>query len=95
MRTAETKNIKSINELEKKYETLSIVKTQLKEYASAFDTSIELYKKQIIDEIEIPFFVYSSRLLQSYQGGQGVLMENNGESIRFTSLSGYVLICAA
>ena len=48
----------------------------MKEYASAFDTSIELYKKQIIDEIEIPFFVYTSRLLQSYQGGQGVC---NGE----------------
>lgn len=37
------------------------------------------------NEIEIPFFVYTSRLLQSYQGGQGVLMENNGESIRFTA----------
>lgn len=72
-----------IADLEKKHETLSVIKAQLKEYASAFDTSIELYKKQIIDEIEIPFFVYSSRLLQSYQGGQGVLMVNNGESIRF------------
>lgn len=29
--------------------------------------------------------MYTSRLLQSYQGGQGVLMENNGESIRFTA----------
>ena len=58
---------------------------QLKEYSSALDTSIDAYKKQIIDEIEIPFFVYSSRLLQSYQGGQGVLMENDGESIRFKS----------
>lgn len=74
-----------IEDLEKKQKTLSVIKMQLKEYASAFDTSIELYKKQIIDEIEIPFFVYSSRLLQSYQGGQGVLMDNNGESIRFTA----------
>lgn len=74
-----------IANLEKQSETLSVIKTQLKEYAGAFDTSIELYKKQIIDEIEIPFFVYSSRLLQSYQGGQGVLMDNNGESIRFTA----------
>lgn len=74
-----------IADLEKKYKTLGTIRTQLKEYASAFDTSIELYKKQIIDEIEIPFFVYTSRLLQSYQGGQGVLMENNGESIRFTA----------
>lgn len=74
-----------IEVLQQQYETLSEIKTQLKEYANAFNKSIELYKKQIIDEIEIPFFVYSSRLLQSYQGGQGVLMDNNGEAIRFTS----------
>lgn len=74
-----------IQALEKQRETLSEIKVQLKEYSSALDTAIEAYKKQIIDEIEIPFFVYSSRLLQSYQGGQGVLMENDGESIRFKS----------
>lgn len=74
-----------IEVLHKQYDTLTVIKTQLKEYASAFNISIELYKKQIIDKIEIPFFVYSSRLLQSYQGGQGVLMDNNGEAIRFTS----------
>ncbi len=59
--------------------------SQLKEYEKAIKKAIEAYKKQIIDEIEIPFFVYSSRLLQSYQGGQGVLMKNDGGSIRFTS----------
>ena len=72
-----------IKVLEKQRETLSEIKVQLKEYLNAIDTAIEAYKKQIIDEIEIPFFVYSSRLLQSYQGGQGILMENDGESIRF------------
>ena len=74
-----------IQALEKQRETLSEIKMQLKEYSSALNTAIDAYKKQIIDEIEIPFFVYSSRLLQSYQGGQGVLMENDGESIRFKS----------
>lgn len=76
-----------IQALEKQRETLSEIKVQLKEYSSALNTAIDAYKKQIIDEIEIPFFVYSSRLLQSYQGGQGVLMENDGESIRFKSPS--------
>lgn len=74
-----------INELETKRETIEIIKNQLKEYENAFKNSLEAYKKLIIDEIEIPFFVYSSRLLQSYQGGQGVLMKNDGGSIRFTS----------
>lgn len=72
-----------IETMEKQKETLSEIKVQLQEYSSAYNAAIEAYKKQIIDEIEIPFFVYSSRLLQSYQGGQGVLMENDGESIRF------------
>lgn len=59
------------------------IRVQLKEYSGSLDKAIEAYKKQIIDEIEIPFFIYSSRLLQSYQGGQGVFMDNDGESIRF------------
>ncbi len=74
-----------IHNLETKKDTIEVIKSQLKEYENALGNSIEAYKKQIIDEIEIPFFVYSSRLLQSYQGGQGVLLKNDGESIRFTS----------
>lgn len=71
--------------LEEQKSMLSEIKNQLKEYFDAIEQSIDDYKKQIIDEIEIPFFVYSSRLLQSYQGGQGVLMENDGETIRFNA----------
>ena len=74
-----------IHNLEVKKATIEVIQSQLKEYERAVKKSIEAYKKQIIDEIEIPFFVYSSRLLQSYQGGQGVLMKNDGGSIRFTS----------
>lgn len=36
-----------IADLEKKYKTLGTIRTQLKEYASAFDTSIELYKNKL------------------------------------------------
>ena len=74
-----------IERYEAQLKTLESIRTQLKEYEDVLGEPIELYKKQIIDEIEIPFFIYSSRLLQSYQGGQGVFMENNGELIRFIS----------
>ena len=76
---------KEIDSLVEQKDILDKVKAQLKGYADALENAIESYKKQVIDEIEIPFFVYSSRLLQSYQGGQGVLMENDGETIRFNA----------
>lgn len=74
-----------IQNLNDKLDKTKKIITQLTAYENAVKKAIEKYKKQIIDEIEIPFFIYSSRLLQSYQGGQGVFMKNTGESIRFTA----------
>ena len=74
-----------IKELEKKRDTLNEIERQIKGYSDSLAAAIANYKKQIIDEIEIPFFVYSSRLLQSYQGGQGILMESDGDAIRFNA----------
>lgn len=74
-----------IKNLEMKKKAIEELQFQIKEYEKAIKSAIGMYKKQVIDEIEIPFFVYSSRLLQSYHGGQGILMKNDGGSIRFTS----------
>lgn len=82
--------LKSFDELTSQMQRLDEIKdkademqTQVKEYSKALKSSINKYEKQIIDQIEIPFFVYTSRLLQSYQGGQGVLIKSDGKSIRF------------
>lgn len=84
--------LKSFEELTIQMQKLDEIKkhaeemyTCMKEYSKALKSSINKYEKQIIDQIEIPFFVYTSRLLQSYQGGQGVLIKNDGKSIRFTA----------
>lgn len=84
--------LKSFDELTTQMQKLNKIKmeankmqAQIKEYSKALKSSISKYEKQIIDQIEIPFFVYTSRLLQSYQGGQGVLIKNDGKSIRFTA----------
>ena len=74
--------IEKLTEIEKQADK---IQTQMKEYSKALKSSISRYEKQIIDQIEIPFFVYTSRLLQSYQGGQGVLIKNDGKTIRFTA----------
>ncbi len=58
---------------------------QLKGYLDAMKNAIRSYKNLVIGQIEIPFFLYSSRLLQSYQGGQGVLIKSDGKNVRFTA----------
>lgn len=76
---------KGIKHLEGQMKKLTEMKNQLDEYVNAYEKAITKYEQQILAEIEIPFFLYSSRLLQSYQGGQGVLMQLVDKRLRFTS----------
>ncbi len=64
---------------------LSSLHNEIKKYHSALKKSIDAYQQLVIKQIEIPFFLYCSRLLQSYQGGQGVLIESKDSKIRFTA----------
>lgn len=69
-------------------EKLEPLHDQMKTYHSALKKSIDSYQKLVIKQIEIPFFLYCSRLLQSYQGGQGVLIDSKDSRIRFTAPGG-------
>lgn len=71
--------------MEKIYITIRSVYAQMCEYDKAYKNAIKSCRELIVRQIEIPFFLYTSRILQSYQGGQGVLMLSDGESIRFIS----------
>lgn len=68
------------------------VQKDVDNYMKAWKKCISKYQAQIISKIEIPFYIYSARILQSYQGGQGIFIRqaknsSKGEvdSIRFTS----------
>jgi len=61
---------------------------QMKNYSLAMKSAIKSYQQLVIGQIEIPFFLYSSRLLQSYQGGQGVIIKSDGKTVRFTAPGG-------
>lgn len=68
------------------------VQKSVESYLKLWKKSISKYQAQIISKIEIPFYIYSARILQSYQGGQGIFIRqaNNAskgevDSIRFTS----------
>ena len=72
--------------LKEKQSSLDALSKQLKQYIESLDNAINAYRKQLISQIEIPFFLYSSRLLQSYHGGQGVLISTKeGDKVRFTA----------
>lgn len=71
--------------LEEQRSNLNDLCEQMRSYAIAMKNAIKSYQQLVIGQIEIPFFLYSSRLLQSYQGGQGVLIKSDGKNVRFTA----------
>ncbi|MDE5553372.1 MAG: AAA family ATPase, partial [Malacoplasma sp.] len=79
------KTIHELSALKEQREKLSQIYRELKSYGKALTDALYAYKEQVLGQIEIPFFLYSSRLLQSYQSGQGVMIKTNGKTIRFTS----------
>lgn len=48
---------------------------QLTQYKDTLMTNIGIYQNEIIKSIEIPFYIYSGRIMQSYQGGIGILIK--------------------
>lgn len=48
---------------------------KVNKYRDVIRRNIEVYQNQIIKSIEIPFFIYSGRIMQSYQGGLGILIK--------------------
>ena len=71
--------------LREQRDSLNDLCEQMKCYSVAMKKAIQSYQQLVIGQIEIPFFLYSSRLLQSYQGGQGVLIKSDGKNVRFTA----------
>ncbi|CAI9404869.1 AAA family ATPase [Lelliottia sp. T2.26D-8] len=87
---------KFILECEQQYnkEDLLIKKaTRFKEYLrklkKIYEDEKRLYLESIVKEIEILFHIYSGRLMQSYQQGLGIFIENDGNSIAFNETPGH------
>lgn len=58
-------------------------------YKEVLKANIEKYQNQVIKNIEIPFYIYSGRIMQSYQGGLGVLIkESDDDKIETENESG-------
>lgn len=74
-----------LERLKKQKNSLNALCEQIGKYKDSLQQAIKDYQQHMITEIEIPFFLYSSRLLQSYQGGQGILINSNGNTVRFVA----------
>ena len=87
----EREKTKRVELLKRKKECLEKeISKKLNQYMKDWKASIEKYQGNIISQIEIPFYIYSARILQSYQGGQGILIRDKDgkeelNSIRFTT----------
>lgn len=87
----EKEKTKKIQLLERKKKCIETeINKKLNQYMKDWKASIDKYQGNIISQIEIPFYIYSARILQSYQGGQGILIRDKDgkeelNSIRFTT----------
>ncbi len=66
-----------------------IFKEHLRKLKKIYEDEKRLYLESIVKEIEILFHIYSGRLMQSYQQGLGIFIENDGNSIAFNETPGH------
>ncbi|HAM80896.1 AAA family ATPase [Ornithinibacillus bavariensis] len=86
----------SINNLQKEIDYITVKLSKLKLAQQKFEAIIDIYKERILDhwkniirDIEIPFYIYSGKIIQNYQKGCGLFIsesDNFGQkSIKFVS----------
>lgn len=64
------------------------VRKRLKKLKEIYENQKKGYLESIVKEVEILFHIYSGRLMQSYQQGLGIFIENDGSSIAFHETPG-------
>nr|WP_314900236.1 AAA family ATPase [uncultured Deefgea sp.] len=60
-----------LNKLTKQSQNLERAATDIGELISIIRTQIRQYRKKLITDIEIPFYIYSGKILQTHQAGHG------------------------
>lgn len=80
---------KDLSILEKELEILLDTTYKIEKIVKVYDDKITSHWKKIIKDIEIPFYIYSGKIIQNYQRGCGLFIHESGKgnqkSIRFVS----------
>ena len=68
----------SVNEnltfLKERQKILNIMVIKTRSLRDDIHTTIQEYKKEMIEKIKVPFYIYSGKILQSYQQGLGIFI---------------------
>ncbi|MEH7460287.1 hypothetical protein V7183_24720, partial [Bacillus sp. JJ1127] len=80
---------KEIESLELKSKKIEYATTKFKDIIKVYEDRILYHWKKIIRDIEIPLYIYSGKILQDYQRGRGVFLQESDsygiKSIKFIS----------
>lgn len=72
--------------LEERVKKLTSVEGNLKNLQDKVKQIINDYKSELVNQLKIPFYLYSGRILQNYPGGLGIWMQEvKGGKIRFAT----------
>ncbi|WP_350238076.1 AAA family ATPase [Pectobacterium colocasium] len=87
---------KYVSECESEYNKAELLikksdklKGHLQKIKKIYESEKRSYLESIVKEIEILFHIYSGRLMQNYQQGLGIFIENDGNSIAFNETPGH------
>lgn len=70
--------------IERKVDELTIIIDKLERLKGIYADEIKKYKKEMIKRIQVPFFIYTAKILQNYQQGMGIfIFVKDDSAIRF------------
>ena len=75
-----------INNEVKKLIKMEELKSILEKLEKIYKNTIKNYKNDVVSTIEVPLYIYTGKIIQTYQGGLGVFIkeDTNKENILFT-----------
>ena len=75
-----------INKEVKQLIKMEELKSVLEKLSEIYKDTIKNYKKDVVSTIEVPLYIYTGKIIQTYQGGLGVFIkeDTNKDNILFT-----------
>ncbi|MEK4382282.1 AAA family ATPase [Aeribacillus sp. FSL K6-2848] len=75
-----SQSYKKVQALRKKLEKIENLITSLENIIRVYNNKINEYRGKMISDIEIPFYIYSGKIIQNHQRGLGVFIKEKDDS---------------